>query len=153
MTGGHPAARVDLMTWTNHKRSDSARAAGTKFISLRPLGIAFSATFVEGSPEVRNASRVSIVVDEEDHRLGFRFHRDEADQDAYSLTADGGGASGKWIQSGLLYREYAWLGEVLAEPAAARRFLPEFDAKNRIWFINVKAMEVQQWAKRRAGKR
>jgi hypothetical protein len=140
------------MAWTEHKRSDTGKVAGTKFISLRPMGIAFSANFVESSPDVRKASRASIVVDAEGRRLGFRFHRNEDDPNAYSLCADGGGANGKWIQARRLYTDYEWLGRAVDQPAGSRRFLPEFDAKSQVWFIRIPDRDMVEWAKRRVGK-
>ena len=139
------------MSWVSHKRSDARKAAGSSFISLRPMGIAFNAGFTREAGLGR-ATRVSIVIDGERRRLGFRFHAREDDQDAYALTSDGAGANSRWIQSQRLYSEYGWLGQALEWPLESRRFSPEFDARNEVWFITVPEHDWRGWAKRKAEK-
>ena len=130
------ARQVLFMGWIEHKRSDSQRDGGGAFVSLRPSGIAFSAAFASQSG-AQTATRVSILVDPQRRRLGFRFHAREDDANAYAVSSDGGHSRGRWAQCGRLYSEYEWLGDALARTADERRFKPERDPKDGIWFITV----------------
>ena len=141
------------MGWIEHKRSDSVKSAGGVFVSLRAAGIAFSAAFIREA-DVDSCSRVSVLVDPDEHRVGFRFHSQESDLDSYALTFDGGRASGRWIQCRRLYDDYRWMGEVLErDDPDGRRFTPERDPKGKLWFITIEKMtgpQIRKWAKRRA---
>ena len=101
---------------------------------MRPLGIAFSSTFVLNNG-LQKTPRVSVMLDERAHRIGFRFHTDENDADSFSLVADGANKAGRWFQSKHLYVHFPWLGAVLKRPPQERRFPPR--RNQGIWFIEV----------------
>ncbi len=137
------------MGWVEHKRSDARKNSGETFISLRRTGIAFSAAFV-GKAGATAQTRTTVMVDADQRRVGFKFHSNERDRDAYALRNDGGAHStGRWIQSQRLYKDYLWLGEVLTFPSEARHFEPEFDPKNGLWFITIPASSEVRRSSRR----
>lgn len=122
------------MAWNEYKRTDSLKGARDEFISVRPLGIAFSSGFVvnHGLDEM---SRVSVLIDDGARRVGFRFHTNERDIDSFSLTVDGTNSAGRWFQSKHLYTEFPWLAAVLKRPLHDRRFTPK--RAQGVWFIEV----------------
>ncbi len=124
-----------------HRRSDTRKRSGDTFVSLRAAGIAFNARFVREAM-VDRATRLTLLVNEEQQQLGFRFHEDEKNFDAYTLTRDGGASSrAKWIQTRTIYTEYPWLGKVLERSAVRRRFVPHYDNKEGCWLINITAKQ------------
>jgi hypothetical protein len=80
-------------------------------------------------------TRASIVVDNEAHRLGFRFHTDEEDPDSFTLSRDGSTSAGRYLQSKRLYDDVPWLGTALKHAPAHRKFRPRFQAG--VWFIDI----------------
>jgi hypothetical protein len=124
-----------VMSWKKHVRTDARRAAGREFVSFRPMGIAFSAEFIE-KHELGGKDRVSLLVDEQQRRLGFQFHKDAKDADSYALSSDGGLSKGRWFQSRSVYTDYPWVKKILSKPSAARR-LPVKKGDKSIFYVEV----------------
>lgn len=121
------------MAWTEYKRTDTLRGQGEEFVSLRPLGVAFSTEFIQAH-DLAKMTRVSLVVDHEARRLGFRFHSDEKNPDAFAVGKDGR-SSGRYLNSKRIYSDLPWLGAALKRARHERRFRPKLS--HGIWFIDV----------------
>ena len=80
-------------------------------------------------------SRVSLVVDHASRRLGFRFHSDEKNVDAFAVTTDGRSSGGRYLNSKRIYADLPWLSAALARPKNDRRFRPKFS--HGVWFIDL----------------
>jgi hypothetical protein len=98
------------------------------------LGIAFSSAFVEHH-DLDEKTRVSVMVDAEARRLGFRFHTNGNDLDSFSLIVDGSNGTGRWFQSQRIYGDFPWLNAVLKRPVQRRRFPPKLS--HGVWFIEI----------------
>lgn len=121
------------MTWTEYKRTDTLKGRGEEFISVRPQGIAFSTEFIQAH-DLGEMTRVSLVIDHESRRLGFRFHSDEKNLDAFAVGTDGR-SSGRYLTSKRIYSDLPWLGAALARARNDRRFRPKFS--HGVWFIDL----------------
>jgi hypothetical protein len=121
------------MAWAEYKRTDTLRGQREEFVSLRPLGIAFSTEFIQAH-SLGEMTRVSLVVDHDARRLGFRFHSDEKNPDAFAVGTDGR-SSGRYLNSKRIYSDLSWLAAALARPKSERRFRPKFS--HGVWFIDV----------------
>lgn len=106
---------------------------GHESISLRKVGVAFSQAFTD-RPEIKRATRVTVFIDTDLHRLGFRFHRNTDDVNSYVLTEQ---HSEKLIQTRSIYRKHEWLSRVVDMDKQHRRFTPAFDVEAGIWYIEV----------------
>lgn len=124
------------MGWTEYRRTDTMRGQREEFISLRPMGIAFSTGFVQANG-LGEMTRVSLVFDHKAQRLGFRFHTTETNLDAFAVTADGSSSEGRYLNSKRIYADFPWLAAVLKRPTNERRFRPSFS--KGVWFIDVKS--------------
>lgn len=122
------------MTWTEYKRTDTLRGQGEEFVSLRPSGIAFSTEFIQAH-SLGEMTRVSLVVDHGAQRLGFRFHSDEKNHDAFAIGTDGRSSGGRYLNSKRIYSDLPWLADALARPKSERRFRPK--SSHGVWFIAV----------------
>jgi len=134
-------SRIWSVTWKQHKRTDPVVNAGSAFVSLRPSGLAFSRGFVLKA-NVASEKRVTLLIDEARHRIGFRFHSQQHDADAYALTSDGGhaarrGGGARWMQGKLIYAQYPWLADALKRPAMERRYKVQRDERHDVWFIEI----------------
>jgi hypothetical protein len=89
-------------------------------------------------------SRVSLVVDHESRRLGFRFHSDDKNIDAFTVGTDGR-SSGRYLTSKGIYSDLPWLTAALARPKSDRRFRPKFS--HGVWFIDVNEKPAKGTAK------
>ena len=125
------------MAWREYKRTDAVAASGVQFISFRSAGISFSVGFVHAA-KLEKTTRASLLVDEQRHRVGFKFHSRDADTDSYALVPDGAAAKrARVIQNRLIYTQYAWLAAVLKAPPRDRRFVPQRDEKADVWFVEI----------------
>jgi hypothetical protein len=129
------------MPWKTHKRRDPRRSPAREFASLRPAGIAFSSEFIRNN-SLRERARVSILVDGEKRRLGFVFHDDEKQEDAYALSSDGSKSQGMWLQTTSLYDEYAWLKNYFETPAFPKRLPIKKDSKG-VFFVEISPAPVE----------
>jgi hypothetical protein len=116
------------------KRTDTMRGLREEFVALRPMGIAFSTGFV-AAHKLGEMTRVSLVVDNDSRRLGFRFHSDENNVDAFAIAADGSSSGGRYLNSKRIYSDIPWLGAALARPNNERRFRPR--SSHGVWFIDL----------------
>lgn len=125
------------MAWREYKRTDAVAATGVQFVSFRSMGISFSAGFVHAA-KVDKATRTSLLVDEQRHRVGFKFHNRETDTDSYRLVPDGAAAKrARAVQTSRIYAQYPWLAAVLKAAPRDRRFEPQRDEKADLWFVEI----------------
>lgn len=122
------------MTWSEYKRTDTLRGQREEFVALRPMGIAFSTEFI-AAHKLGEMTRVSLVVDHDSRRLGFRFHSNEKDFDAFAVTSDGRSSGGRYLNSKRIYADLPWLAAALARPKNDRRFEPK--VARDVWFIEL----------------
>ena len=126
-----------LMAWREYKRTDAVSASGAQFISFRAAGISFSAGFVHVA-RLDKVTRASILVDDQRHRIGFKFHNRDSDTDSYAVVSDGGGGKrAKAIQNSRIYAQFPWLAAILKASPRDRRFEPQRDEKADVWFVEV----------------
>jgi hypothetical protein len=127
------------MSWEKHERDDAWTDASTPAMSFRKTGIAFNSELVRLA-RANQLKRATLYLDGEAKRVGVEFHGRTKDRDAYAVNADGGGsgkAGGRWIQVSRIYQTYPWLGAVLKQPTARRRFHARFDDTRKLWFVEV----------------
>lgn len=121
-----------------HTRSDGKRPDRLPLITLRTGAIAFNAAFVRAA-EIEKMERASVLVDEEDSRLGFRFHNNVSDSNSYAVTRDGGGrGAGRVIQCQSLIQRHSWIsGVARLQDKGARRFAPDLNRSEKAWVISL----------------
>jgi len=128
-----------MSPWAKHRRKGGKRAEPTPLISIRRGAIAFNAHFVADA-QLSDKLRVTVFVDEEARRLGFKFHDDAADEDSFALTADGGSKKGRGrsIQVNSLMLKQDWLRALSQhEDSRVRRFRPQWVSADSMWVISV----------------
>jgi hypothetical protein len=127
------------MSWEKHRRDDAQTDASTPAMSFRKTGIAFNAELVRLA-HANQLKRATLYFDSEAKRVGVEFHGRTKDRDAYAVTLDGGGsgkAGGRWIQVSRIYQTYPWLGAILKQSTARRRFHVRLDDSKNLWFADV----------------
>jgi hypothetical protein len=127
------------MGWLKHERDDAQAATRAPTMAFRPAGIAFNAEFVRLAHAFKS-TRATLYFDGEKQRVGLRFHSKSNDPDAYTLTADGGGAGaagGRLLNAGRIYERYSWRKAVLERPLPKRRFPVQRDHDDDLWFVEV----------------
>ena len=78
------------MPWEIVRRNSTSNVGNKQpAITLRARQIAYNAAFIRVE-NLEKASRVTIQVDMQERRLGFRFHSDETDMDSLAVVPDGG---------------------------------------------------------------
>lgn len=109
------------MSWEPYQR-ETRRSYASSHISPRKTGFAFSAKFLKENQIV--SDRVTIYVDEQMSRVGFHFHYDKEDPNAYSV-ADDGKSGGKFIGASRFWKDNPKMAKVLALGPKERRFVPK----------------------------
>lgn len=125
--------------WVKVRREGGEEPEATPFITIRRGGVAFNAAFVR-SAHLEDKTSVSVLIDSESMRVGFKFLDDPCDADCYALTRDGGGRGtgvGRWAQAGVLLRE-PWVAAVARiGDIRLRKFKPKWSSTDSMWVITL----------------
>ncbi len=126
-----------MAPWVKVRREGGEAPEATPYVSIRRGGVAFNAVFVRLGA-IDKMTRVSILVDKESFRIGFRFLEDSSDEDSYALTRDGGGkGDGRWAQAGVLLKE-SWVAAIARiEDSRLRRFKPVWSSTDAMWVVSL----------------
>lgn len=74
--------------WVKHRRDDARSRRSSSRVTIMKSGIRFGGKLME---PFKDATRVTLLYDtEQKDLLGFRFHSDEGDRDAYKMGPHGG---------------------------------------------------------------
>jgi hypothetical protein len=124
-------------------RQGGSDLSGRPYISVRRDAFALSAS-LNKEAELMKFKCVTILVDNDDMRVAFRFHNDEEDLNSYNLGKDGGQhkrgrprvGNSLSIQARRLINETPWLKHIaLEKDAAVRRFVASWDGRLGLWVI------------------
>ncbi len=133
------------MAWKKYVRKGGASAEDGSAITIRRNAIAFNAHFMTAN-KLLSMNYVSVYVDSEDFRLGFRFNESSADPDSLALVKDGGKkaslagvqSSNRCIQTQGVFTENKWLQAISAEPdGRVRKFTPKWIPAEGLWAIDI----------------
>ncbi len=117
--------------WVKVRKGSSAQAHEIRpLISFRRTSFGFNSYFVKHA-DLTKFRFVTIYVQPAHYKLGFKFHNDKTDQDAYTQLKSHS------IQVGRLFTKFAWLRAVSQlEDERARRFEP-LKNPDGLWEIQV----------------
>lgn len=108
-------------------------------ITIRRGGeLAISADFVRLA-DIGECGRVSLFLSDDGFRLGLKFHNDAKDDDAFTMSRDGGGrqsGTGRLVTAGSLVRQSATINALLREARSQRRYEPQ-KGRDGIWVIHL----------------
>ena len=133
------------MAWKKYTRKGGASAEEGSAITIRRNAIAFNAHFMTAN-KLLSMNYVSVYVDPENFRLGFKFNENSDDPDSLALVKDGGkkmsliGAqpSNRCIQTQGIFTENKWLQAISAEPEGrVRKFTPKWIPSEGLWTIDI----------------
>lgn len=117
-------------------RKDSMVGRSKPFITLRPSGVfAFNSEFSRRARLNSEYELVTIYPAPEDRVVGFRFHNNKEDRDAWSLYGEG--ASSRCVTATALFKIHKWIKAVAQQDRNNRRFEPEWDKEGKMWFIRL----------------
>lgn len=126
-----------MSPWEKVRRQGGFGPEVTPLVSIRRGGVAFNAAFVR-SANIENKTHVSVRVDTDSFRIGFKFLDGPTDADCYALTRDGGGrGNGRWAQAGALVR-IPWVASIVRIPdPGLRRFKPTWSSVDSMWILTL----------------
>jgi len=115
-------------------------------VTVRAAAFAFNGAFgaLVGIDKWKWAT---LYYDNDDRRIGFKFHNDKNEPDKYTIGADGGKRGqahqgrGRAIQANSVIRRHDWIRAVAGRKgtasAVSRRFEPEWDSIKGLWVIQL----------------
>jgi hypothetical protein len=126
-----------MSPWVKVRREGGETPEGTPLVTIRRSGVAFNAAFVRVA-DLEDKTRVSVHIEPESWRIGFKFLSDPSDVDSYALTRDGGGrGKGRWTQAGALVK-LPWVAAVARlDNERLRRFKPTWSSAESMWSISL----------------
>jgi len=115
------------------KRKDFFTRDDSPKISVRKHHLGFNGAFVKVA-DLQNFNKVQIYIDEENYRIGFRFHRTSA-PDYLALFSDNPSNNTKATSAVQLIREYPFLRSIAEQESRLdRQFKVERDVQDRkLW--------------------
>ena len=134
-----------MCPWIEVPREGGELLTKQPLVTLRPGALAFNAPFVRLA-ELKKHRFVSFKVDPDNLRIGMRFHDDDQDHTALTLTHDGGGGGHKRrernnlsVMTAALMTRNPWVVAVAKEPdKGLRRFAPEWIGMDKLWVIELR---------------
>jgi hypothetical protein len=126
-----------MARWVKVRREGGETPEATPLVTIRRTGVAFNAAFVRAA-SLEDKTRVSVHVDPESRRIGFKFLGDASDADSYALTKDGGGpGKGRLAQAATLLR-LPWVAAVgRIDDRRLRRFKPTWSSAESMWVLSL----------------
>lgn len=134
-----------MCPWQDVPREGGESVAKQPLVTLRPSTVAFNAPFVKLA-DLKQHRFVSFKVDPDTLRLGIRFHSDDKDATALTLTHDGGGGGHRRrernnlsVMAAALMSRNKWVMAAARErDLTLRRFVPEWNNLDRLWVISLR---------------
>ena len=125
--------------WQKHSRRGGATPDAFPAVTLRKNAIVFNSIFITGE-NLDDKVFVVIYTNSDEFSIGFRFLEDASgEEDAYSLTNDGGSKSkSRAVQVTALMKDHRWISAVaLQDDVRVRRFQPVWDKFEKLWVISL----------------
>jgi len=125
------------MAFEEYRRKDSFTRDSVPKISIRKEHIGFNANFVK-TAELQNFSKVKLLVDREDFRVGFRFGN-ENDSNALALFSDNPTHTTKAISASQIFKEYPFIRSISQlQDTLARQFEIKQDHQHKgLWIAQL----------------
>ncbi len=112
-------------------------------VTVRAGAFAFNVSFVARA-EIDKCKWATLFCDNDDRRIGFRFHNDKNEPDKLTIIGDGGSGRrwrGRAVQANAVIKGHDWIRAVASRKGTAdgapRRFEPEWDNIHSLWVIRL----------------
>lgn len=117
-------------------------------ITVRRASIAYN-KYLRDAAQLDDFQKVTFHLDDEEHRVGLKFHNDVQDENAYAVHFDGGssGRKGQTVRTKRIYATQCnhiinstpWLKKISQlEDAAFRRFVARRDERQGLWIFQLR---------------
>ena len=125
------------MSFKVFKRKDALRRNDLPQVSIRVDTVAFNAELTSKA-KLRDYGKVTILVDEDNYKLGFKFHNQENDPNSLRLYSDGISKSNRVVSARQLMNDYKWIAAISKLPAVLnKRFTAVWDNIDKIWVVSL----------------
>lgn len=125
------------MSFKVFKRKDSQKRNDLPQVSIRVDTLAFNAAFTNKA-QLAKYRKVTILVDEEDYKLGFKFHNQEDDTNSLTLYSDGISKSNRVVSARQLMNDYKWIAAISKFPLILnKRFTADWNNIEQMWIISL----------------
>lgn len=126
------------MSFEQFTRKDHMRRDYAPKVSIRKGTLAFNASLKEKA-KLEQYSYVTIFVDEDSYRLGFRFHNNENDPNSLKMYSDGTTKSSRVVSAAQLLNRYPWLKITSElESPTEKRFKAFWDNIENFWITTLR---------------
>jgi hypothetical protein len=117
-------------------------------VTVRRASVAYN-KHLRDAAKLDDFQRVTFHIDDEEHRIGLKFHNDAQDSNAYKVHFDGGssGREGQTLRRKRIYATQCthiinstpWLKKIsrLEEPVF-RRFVARLDDRQGLWILQLR---------------
>lgn len=124
------------MSFKVFKRKDFLKRNSLPQVYIRVDTLAFNAELTQKA-KLAEYGKVKIFIDEENYRLGFKFHNEE-DEDSLRLYSDGPTKSNRVVSARQLLNTHKWIGAITKfNLPLDKRFTAVWDNIQRIWVIDL----------------
>lgn len=119
------------------KRKDSLKRNDLPQVSIRTDTLAFNSELTQKA-RLSEFTKVKILVDEANYKLGFSFHNEDNDPDSLTLYSDGITKSNRVVSARQLITAYKWVESISKlNSVLDKRFTAKWDNIEKLWIIEL----------------
>lgn len=138
-----------MCAWRVASRGPSAEApVNLPQVTVRRASFAYN-KHLRDAARLDDFQKVTFHIDDDEHRIGLRFHNNERDENAYAVHFDGGssGRKGQTVRTKRIYATQCnhiinstpWLKKISQlEDPAFRRFVARLDERENLWILQLR---------------
>ena len=137
-----------MCAWRVASRGPSAEVpVNLPQVTVRRASFAYN-KHLRDAARLDDFQKVTFHIDDDEHRIGLRFHNNERDENAYAVHFDGGssGRKGQTVRTKRIYATQCnhiinstpWLKKISQlEDPAFRRFIARLDERENLWILQL----------------